>query len=296
MKILVTGAAGFIGRNLVTNLRKEGNEVIGIDVIPFNGVIVRDIRSNLSDLMKGIDIVFHEAAITSPPQFEQIPEEGLQVNMIGTFNVLKSAANAGVRKAVVASSSAIYGNIRSPISEENAAEQMENLYPVTKLFDENLAKYFSARKEIEVVSLRYFNTYGIGENSKGSYSSVISRFIENVKLGQSPVIYGDGNQSRDMIYIKDVVKANMLAMKNGKPGDAYNVGTGVTTSFNDVWKIVSEESGADLQPKYVENPFRSYQMYTCANMRKTEAILKFKAEHSIRDGIRDILNNPIMNQ
>lgn len=290
MKALVTGASGFIGRNLMEELKAQGHEVVGIDTTPSNGVVVRDIRSDLSDLFRDVEIVFHEAAITAPPQFEEIPEDGLQINMIGTFNLLKSAADFGVRRAIIASSSATYGTINSPVFESQIAGQMENLYPLTKLFNEHLATYFTIRNELEVVSLRYFNTYGVGENSKGQYSSVISKFLESVKLKESPIIFGDGTQSRDMIYVKDVVRANLLAIKNGKPGEAYNVGTGTSTSFNEVWRIIVEETDTKLKPIFQPNPFKSYQFYTCANTEKAESELKFRSKYTLRDGVKEMLN------
>ena len=139
MKALVTGASGFIGRNLVERLANDGNDVLGIDVGSSPGVQERVIRVDLSDLMKGVEVVFHEAAITSPPQFEQEPLTGLNINISGTYNVLATAVKAGVRKAVIASSSSIYGSINVPAREEMRTATFENLYPMTKVFDEYFA-------------------------------------------------------------------------------------------------------------------------------------------------------------
>ena len=289
MKALVTGASGFIGRNILSKLKSVGNEVVGIDFSPFKGVIVRDIRSKLDDLMHGVDYVFHEAAMTSPPQFEELAEQGLRTNILGTYNVLTSAAKAGVSKAIIASSSSIYGTLDQPAVEDLVASDFQNLYPLTKVFGESLAKYFKNREELEVVSLRYFNTYGKDENSKGFYSSVISKFIEDVKKDIAPTIFGDGTQSRDFIYVKDVVEANLLAMENGKRGEAYNVGTGHTTDFKEVSRLVLEALGSDLTPKFVSNPFKNYQNYTLADITKSQRELRFKAKYTLKDGIADIL-------
>ena len=122
-----------------------------------------------------------------------------------------------------------------------------SLYPITKIVDEYLARYYSVRKEVECISLRYFNTYGIGENSKALYASVVWRFITDLQNGKTPVIFGNGEQSRDFIYVEDTSRASVLAMKRGIPGESYNIGTGTTTNFNDIYRMVAEEMHSEVQ-------------------------------------------------
>ncbi|MGC8982017.1 MAG: NAD-dependent epimerase/dehydratase family protein, partial [Minisyncoccia bacterium] len=214
---------------------------------------------------------------------------GLKTNIIGTFNVLDLASKVGVKRAIIASSSSVYGNLSKKSHEDMATINHTNLYPITKIMNEMTARYFSLRGELETISLRYFNTYGIGENSKGAYSSIIHKFIADMKRGKQPTIYGDGTQRRDFIYIKDVVNANMQAIKNGKSGEVYNVGTGKSLTFNKIYKIIANEIGFRKKPLYIKNPLRSYQFFTQADTSKAEEELRFKAKFDVKSGVRNIL-------
>ncbi len=254
MKALVTGGSGFIGRNIVKRLKELGWEVVGVSAEASDGVIRRDIRGDLSDLMEGVDVVFHEAAVTSPPQFEEDPYAGLDVNVMGTFNVLQTAARKGVKRAVIASSSAVYGLTERPGREDEHPETYPNLYPITKLFGEYLGRYYAERKELEVVSLRYFNVYGPGENSKGAYSSVVSKFLDDALAGRRPVIYGDSTQRRDLVYVEDAVTANLPAAEKGKAGEVYNVGTGEAGKLQRGSAGHSESVGEGDNPCLREKP------------------------------------------
>ena len=142
---------------------------------------------------------------------------------------------------------------------------------------------------LETILLRYFNTYDIGENSKGSYSSVIWKFIDDIRNGRRPIIYGDGKQRKDFIYVEDTARASIMAMENGVPGETYNVGTGVSTEFNEIFQIVKEEMNYDGSPEYIPNPLRSYQMFTQADMSKTKRELKFAPEYDVIKGVRKML-------
>jgi len=158
------------------------------------------------DNIKGnFDGIFHLAAVTSPPQFESDPLLGFEVNATGTLNILEFAKARNIPRVVLASSSAIYGDSKEISLESRIPERYSNLYPVTKIVDEYLARYYSVRKEVECVSLRYFNTFGPGENTKGMYSSQISKFLAYALRREPIVVYGDGSQRRDFIYIRDNV-------------------------------------------------------------------------------------------
>ena len=208
------------------------------------------------------------------------------MNANGTINVLEFAKRKGIRRVVLASSSAIYGNIRAVSREDNLPQSYSSLYPVTKITDEHLARYYSVRGEVECISLRYFNTYGIGENSKAQYASVVWRFITDLQNNRTPVIFGDGKQSRDFIYVDDTARASVLAMEKGRPGESYNIGTGITTNFNDIYRIVAEEMHSHVEAEYIPNPLKNYQHFTQADISKAKNELGFEPEFDLRLGIK----------
>ncbi len=296
MKSLVIGGSGFIGRNIIEILNRKGFYTVSYDIAKKYNDANEHIIGNILDFekinssLKDIDYIFNLAAVTSPPEFEDINSNGYEVNVIGTYNILKAAYKNNVKKVILASSSAVYGNINVPVKEDMVTNAYPNLYAVTKYTNEITARSFSLLRHLDSVYLRYFNTYGTGENSKGAYSSIFHKFIEDLKNKKTPVIFGNGTQRRDFIYIKDNAKASVLAMEKGKTGEAYNIGTGISTDFNTIYKIIKEEMGSYIEPKYEENPFSSYQMYTQANIEKANNDLGFIPEYDIRSGIRSMLS------
>ena len=296
MNVLVTGGSGFIGRNIVKVLKEKGNEVGSLDIKEKNSVadyhITCDIRNRhmVEKALKGIDQVFHLAAVTSPPEFENLMADGYDVNVLGTYNILAASQVNKVKRVVIASSSSIYGNSSGMTSEEITQKEYGNFYPLTKMINEMTAKLFKDYG-LEVVALRYFNTYGTGENSKGPYSSVIWKFIESIRSSKKPVIYGDGKQSRDFVYVKDVAAASILSMERGVPGETYNVGSGRSTAFNTIFDIVKRETGYEGEAEYVENPLKSYQQFTLADISKSRQMLDYSPQYDITMGVRDILDS-----
>lgn len=296
MKCLVIGGSGFIGRNIIELLNKKGYYTISYDLAgksnTANDDVVGDILdyNKLNGSMKDIDYVFNLAATTSPPEFENIDSNGYEVNVMGTYNILRAAYKNKVTKVILASSSAVYGNINIPVKENIVTDSYPNLYAVTKYTNEITARSFSLLRHLNSVYLRYFNTFGLGENSKGAYSSVIHKFIEDLKMGNTPIIFGDGTQRRDFIYVKDTAKASILAMENGKSGEAYNIGTGLTIDFNAIYKIIREEMYSNVEPKYETIPFSTYQMFTQANIEKARNDLGFSPEYDIKSGIKEMLS------
>ena len=137
--------------------------------------------------------------------------------------------------------------------------------------------------------MRYFNTYGPGENSKGAYSSIFHKFINDLKANKAPVIYGNGKQKREFIYIEDNARASVLAMEKGKAGEAYNIDTGISTDFNSIFKIIKEEMHSYIEAKYVKNPFTIYHMFTMSNIEKARKELQFEPEYDIRAGVKRML-------
>ena len=291
---LITGGEGFIGRNLKEFLIKNNNTVKTLDI---NGnpdylISVTDF-DKIMDIKEEFDGIFHLAATTSPPEFDENPLSGFNVNANGTLNVLEFARIKNIPRVVLASSSATYGNNTSISVESELPDRYSNLYPVTKILDEYLARFYSVRKDVECISLRYFNTYGPGENSKSQYASVIWRFIKSFHNHKRPVIYGDGEQRRDFIYIDDNVKGTYLAMQKGVPGESYNIGSGNSNTFNRIYKIVKEQMNSDLEAEYIKNPLKSYQFFTQADMSKAKKDLGFIPEYDIAAGVRKMLNYDI---
>ena len=294
MDVLVTGGSGFIGRNIVEILKEQGDTVATLDVTDKNSVadyhIMCDVRNHrmVEKALRGIDYVFHLAAVTSPPEFDNLMGDGYDVNVLGTYNVLAASHANKVKRVILASSSSVYGSTSGPSKEDHSTETYVNLYPMSKKINEMTASFFNDHN-LETISLRYFNTYGIGENSKGPYSSVIWKLIENIRNKESPLIYGDGKQSRDFIYVKDTARASLLAARNGKPGETYNVGTGRSTNFNEIFNIIKTEMMYEGEAKHIPNPLKSYQQFTQADMSKTERELGFVSEYDITKGVRDII-------
>ena len=288
---LITGGEGFIGRNIKQYLQKNNCNALTLDIDgkPDYKMSVTNFNS-LSDLDEEFDGIFHLAATTSPPQFEDDPLGGFQVNANGTLNVLEFAKRKKIRRVVLASSSATYGNSESISREEIIPQVYSSLYPITKIVDEYLARYYSVRKEVECISLRYFNTYGIGENSKAQYASVVWRFITDLQNGRTPVIFGNGEQSRDFIYVDDTARASVLAMERGIPGESYNIGTGTTTNFNDIYRMVAEEMHSEVQADHIPNPLKNYQYFTQADIAKARKDLGFEPEFDLRSGIRKMIS------
>ena len=293
-KFLITGGEGFIGRNIKNYIISKGDAAYTLDITgdPDYHVSVTDF-DGLVEIKEDFDGIFHLAAVTSPPQFEDDPLMGFEVNANGTLNVLEFARQRNIERVVLASSSATYGNARIMSTEEDFPRSYANIYPITKMAGEYLARYYSDRKGIECISLRYFNTYGPGENTKSQYASVVWRFVKALSRGERSVIYGDGEQRRDFIYVLDTARASYLAMLHGRSGESYNIGTGVSTTFNDIYAIVREEMHSDLEAEHVPNPLANYQYFTQADMAKTRRDLGFMPEYDLRSGIRSMLQNDI---
>ena len=293
---LITGGEGFIGRNIISKLRDRGCEAYSLDIVgkPDFKISITN-RKKLENINRKFDGIFHLAAVTSPPQFEIKPDNGLRVNVNGTFNVLDFARKHGVNKVVLASSSAIYGDTREVAVESKYPDRYLNLYPVTKIVDELFSRHYSLREDLSSVSLRYFNTYGPGENTKGAYASPISKFLTSAIKGKDIEVFGDGTQSRDFIYVKDTAAASIAAYEKGKTGESYNVGTGITTSFNEIAELVKSVSRSNSRIIHIKNPFKNYQMFTQADMNKTFGELRFRPSFDLRRAIGEMLEIEVRN-
>lgn len=244
MRILITGGAGFIGSHIaeyyngkaevrvLDNLR-SGNmkNLAGLNVEFIRGD-VRD-RVKLARAMKGVDYVFHLAAMIGVPESMEHPLDCIDINVNGTLMVLEEAAKAGVKKLIYASSAAVYGNASELVRREDMCPDPDSIYAVTKLNGEHCCKIFSENKKLKTVSLRYFNVFGPRQDPESAYAAAPAVFCNRAIHGQKLKIFGDGEQSRDFVYIDDVVKVNAFFMENDLEG-VYNVATGRTVTINDL--------------------------------------------------------------
>ncbi|MDR9381605.1 MAG: NAD-dependent epimerase/dehydratase family protein [Natronomonas sp.] len=293
-RVLVTGGAGFIGSNLANRLA-EDNDVVVVDDCylgtPENlddGVAFYD-RSVLDDdLPTDVDVVFHLAALSSYAMHEEEPRRGARVNVEGFVNVVDQARQDGCDTVVYASTSSIYGSRTEP-SPEDMDVAVNTGYEASKLARERYAEYFSNHYGMSLSGLRFFSVYqgyGGAEEHKGEYANVIAQFADDIVNGESPVLYGDGTQTRDFTHVSDIVSGIELAAEHRLDG-VYNVGTGERYSFNEVVDLLNAELGTNVEAEYVENPIPEsvYVHDTCADYSKLNAATGWEPAIDFETGI-----------
>ncbi|HEV2750282.1 MAG TPA: SDR family oxidoreductase [Gemmatimonadales bacterium] len=267
MRCLITGGAGFIGSHLVEHLVNAGHDVVVLDDLSTgrreNFAAVRRrisfMRGSVADLstcrraMEGIEYVLHHAAVTSVQRSVEDPAAAHAVNATGTLNVLVAARDARVRRVVYAGSTSAYGNSTVlPTSEDQVAHPL-GPYAGAKLAGEAYCQAFHATYGLETVVLRYFNVFGPRQDPKSQYAAVVPRFIAAALEGEPPTIYGDGTQTRDFVYVANVVQANLLAARAPAArvaGQVFNVGSGKSVSVNELWDRVRSLTGVPVLPKH----------------------------------------------
>lgn len=263
-KIAVTGGFGFIGSHLISRLNEYNDLVIvddqssgnikNIEHLDFSSIDTNfgDItKVNLERIFEGVDYIFHMAAVTSVPQSVKDPLRSNEVNITGTLKVLEAARLCDVKKLIFSSSSAIYGETEIlPISEKNPLNPLSP-YAVSKATGELYCNVYSEIYNLPTISLRYFNVFGPKQDPKSQYAAVIPIFIDNLLKNKSPVIYGDGEQTRDFVSVKQVVDANILAAQSKETG-SYNVGLGKSTTINQLFEIIKKSLGKNIEPVYRE--------------------------------------------
>ncbi|MFP4559125.1 MAG: SDR family oxidoreductase [Archaeoglobaceae archaeon] len=298
MRIVITGGCGFIGSNLTEELSGD-NEVVILDnlatgsVDNIKGLDVEFVEGDVTDLdllqdmFQSVDYVLHQAAVVSVPESIKDPLKTNEVNARGTLNVLLAARDNGVRKVVNASSCAVYGDTDElPISED-VTPNPKSPYAVTKLTAEYYCNVFTELYGLGTVSLRYFNVYGPRQDPQSDYAAAIPKFITKVLKGGSPVIFGDGEQTRDFVYVKDVVKANIMAME-GEESGIFNVATGRKVSVNELASLIIELSGNDLSPVYDE-PREGDIMHSYGDASRIKEAMGFEASYGIEEGLRETM-------
>ncbi len=295
--VLVTGGAGFIGSNLANHLAKK-NHVIALDdcYLGTSKNLSADVEFVEASVLENhlptdVDIVFHLAARSSYAMHEESPREGARVNVEGFVNVVEQARKDGCETVVYASTSSIYGSQTEPSSESMDVEANTG-YEASKLARERYAEYYANHYGMAMAGLRFFSVYqgyNGAEEHKGQYANIIAQFAEDISNRESPVIYGDGTQTRDFTHVSDVVSA-IVRVAEEKLTGVYNVGTGEQYDFNTVVDMINNELGTDIEPTYVENPI-SEEIYvhdTLADYSKLQKATGWKPEIDFKDGIRRV--------
>ena len=300
MKILVTGGAGFIGSHITEYLVQRGDNVTVIDNLKTGqtanlskvnkniNFVNGDIRNYklLEGLVNDTDGVFHEAALASVQQSFEMQDEYFDVNVNGTENILKLAREYGF-KVVYASSSSVYGNPKHVPTKENHDRKPLNPYAETKLEEELLAEKYS-EMDVSVIGLRYFNVFGRRQSKE--YAGVIKLFLEKIQQNKNPKVNGDGLQTRDFVYIEDVVKANILAMDSNIKHEFLNVGSGSSISILDLATVCIETSGLSLKP--IHGPELPGDVRaTKADTKLIEKLLNWKAKTKLEDWLSKVISS-----
>ncbi|MDZ7363048.1 MAG: SDR family oxidoreductase [candidate division KSB1 bacterium] len=297
---LVTGGGGFIGSNLVQALVERGQRVRVLDNFATGRrqnlaglenqieLIEGDIRdaATADRAVAGADYVLHQAALGSVPRSVQDPLTSNEVNVNGTLNLLWAAKKARVKRFVIASSSSIYGNTPQLPKDESMLPNPISPYAVSKLASERYTLSFNAVYGLPTVALRYFNVFGPKQDPASQYAAVIPRFITALMKGQSPVIYGDGEQSRDFTYVDNVVQANLLACAAPEaPGQVMNIACGDRYSLNTVLQLLAEIMDKAVQPIYeTERP--GDVKHSLASIARAQKILGFSPAINFREGLK----------
>jgi len=295
MKFAVTGGAGFVGNNIVRLLVSKGHSVVVIDnlhtgkkenlegifeKIQFYEIDIRDIKK-MEQILKGVDGIFHEAALTIVQESFQKEKEYYDVNVNGTENIFKIAKKFE-KKVVFASSSSIYGDTKQIPINEGFERKPINPYGQTKLEDEYLAERYSSNG-LKVIGLRYFNIFGKGQT--GSYAGVITQFIRKLQDHQRPIIFGDGLQMRDFIYVSDIAEANLCAMLSETNSGFFNIGTGVGVKIVDLANSMINIFGEKFEPIF-EDSLKGDVKISQADISITKKILNWKSEINLEEGLK----------
>ncbi len=300
-RYLVTGGAGFIGSHLVHALLEQGDFVRVFDNfstgkrenltgLPVE-IVEGDLRDQacLSQAVRDIDVVFHEAAFVSVPQSMQDPLPCFEINQRGTEFLLEAARKARVERVVLASSAAVYGDSQSVVNEQSPLYPFSP-YAVSKRVNELYAQMYSRSFGLDVVALRYFNVYGPRQRPDSMYAAAVPIFIRRLLDGQGVTIYGDGAQTRDLVYVGDIVRANLAASRHPQaPGQVFNVCTGAEIRLIDLIEQLMNFFPAAPAPQFA--PARAGDIYRSAGSpAKAFELLGFQAQTSLADGLKSVID------
>jgi UDP-glucose 4-epimerase len=301
MKYVVTGGAGFIGSHIVETIAGS-HDVVVVDNFssgtPENVSMVSDritiVRGSVTDLpllmdaFEGADGIFHLAAIASVARSVDDPIATHETNLTGTLNVLLAARDCGVKNVVLASSSAIYGDEPTLPKRENMPPAPLSPYAVSKLAGEYYCRVFSELFGMKTIALRYFNVYGPRQDPCSEYAAVIPKFITRLLNNQSPLIFGDGKQTRDFVYVKDVVRANILAMQSSVTG-TFNIGSGQSIDLNTLADTITKIMNVRLPPFY-EKPRSGDIRDSVSDITEAKKSLGFRTHYPLYRGLEETIN------
>jgi UDP-glucose 4-epimerase len=302
MKYLVTGGAGFIGSHIVRGLLRQGAEVRVFDNFSSGKrenlgrldveIIEGDLRdaSRVAEAVRGVEVIFHEAAFVSVPESMEKPQECFDVNITGTSVLFEAARKAGVKRAVIASSAAVYGDSTAmPLVEDTLLRQLSP-YAVSKRVTEMYAELYTRSFDFEVVALRYFNVYGPRQRPDSMYAAAVPIFIRRLLDNKPITIFGDGGQSRDLINVRDVVQANLLAARHpAAPGQIFNVCTGVETRLLDLLDILY--GIFPDAPMHIHSEPRAGDIYrSIGTPKKAMDILEFRPQVTLAEGVKEAVD------
>lgn len=300
----VTGGAGFIGSHLAEELVKRDYQVTILDNLfsgrmeNLAGLIRKDNvqfiegsitnLSLLKEIFQNIDFVFHQAAISSVPGSIEDPSATSEVNITGTLNVLLAARDNQVKKVIYASSSAVYGDTPALPKREDLLPSPQSPYAVSKLAAEHYCQVFQEVYGVTTVCLRYFNVYGPRQNPDSQYAAVIPIFIKRAAEGSPLTIFGDGKQTRDLVYISDVVEANILAAESNASG-VYNIGQGKSITINELAKLIIKLVGTDVKPVY-QQPRDGDVRHSLADISKAKTF-GYEPEYGLEEGLKETIGS-----
>ncbi|MGQ0761911.1 MAG: NAD-dependent epimerase/dehydratase family protein [Acidobacteriota bacterium] len=303
-RVLVIGGAGFVGSHIVDQLVQEPvREVVVLDNF------VRGTRENLREatkdnrvrvvegsitdldllhrLMEATDYVFHLAALWLYECVHQ-PRSALDVNVVGTYNVIEAAQQAGVKKIIYSSSASVYGDaVFTPMTEDHPFNN-RTMYGATKIAGEQFFRAFNEQHKLDYVGLRYMNIYGPRMDYKGTYVSVIMKVLDRIEQGRPPIIFGDGSQAYDFVHVDDVARANIMALKSNASDVFFNVGMGIKTTINELVQMLLEITGSNLRPEYRPQE-QMFVTHRVGSTEKADQILGFRAAVQLEEGLRSVV-------
>jgi UDP-glucose 4-epimerase len=299
-RCLVIGGAGVIGSHVTDALLAEGASVVVLDNLTSGRLdnLVQALRhahctlqegsitdrAALARACRGVDYVFH-LAVAGMAQCAENPRLALEVNVVGTWNVLEAAADAGVQKVIFSSAGAVYGQPRyAPVDEDHPLDT-QITYGASKVAGERFLAAFHAERGLAGVALRYFNVYGPRHDHPRNTTQIIPRWLDRLERGEPPVIFGDGEQTMDFVYIEDVARANLLAAQSAAQEGAFNVASGVETSANELAELLIELTGAPVRPVQ-QGQDMAHVRRRWASVSKAERLLGFRAQVPLREGLR----------
>lgn len=299
-KVAVTGGLGFIGSHLVEELSQENQVLIidnessghveNIEHLPLDNISLHlgDINQvDLISLFEEVDYVFHHAALVSVPLSVENPLLSNEVNVTGTLKVLDAARQTGVKKVILASSSAVYGdNNHFPLSEKEPLNP-KSPYAVSKAAGELYCQAYTEVYGLPTIALRYFNVFGPRQDPNSQYAAVIPKFIESMLIGKHPVIYGDGEQTRDFIYVKKVVEANIKSAESDLTG-VFNIASGSRISINKLFAMISQLMGEDLTPRYANARLGDVK-HSLADVSRAKS-LGFNSQGEFEDNLKETVD------